>query len=477
MSFVAICHYESLFRLGQIWLQQETYSHGWFVAILTGVFLVRAASRKEFFSTKGVWSGLLILLLGEVVWFVARAASVQSVEFAALPVILLGAIGSAFGLQALIRSAWPVGLLYWAIPIWDAATGTAQNVTIWVVSKLLGMTNITAFVEGSTVFVRAGQFEIARGCSGIHYIVVASALGAIYGYLFLRDNRLRAVCIGVGVLAAAVLNWLRVFIIVVAGDKTDMQHYLVSVDHYWFGWILFALMVYPLLLLFRLIEQEDGERRPGRSQQSSEQGYSVTAAGWVTAVLVVVLVPVSFSHTQERARGLPVPEIELPAQVAGWSLVGPASNWSEAFPGASSEVAAIYESHHVRVNVYRNLYVFQEEGAELISEGNLMLPIQHKLVSRERRALPIAGTATSEYVEEIHKNGNKFELLQYVYIVDGKLLADPRIVKLRQLHMFLVGRPAGGIVAARKTCRTNCELERDSVTNLLAAIAGEVVHD
>ena len=36
-------------------------------------------------------------------------------------------------------------------------------------------------------------------------------------------------------------NWVRVYVIIEAGYLTNMQHYLVRVSHYWFGWGVFAL--------------------------------------------------------------------------------------------------------------------------------------------------------------------------------------------------------------------------------------------
>ena len=42
-------------------------------------------------------------------------------------------------------------------------------------------------------------------------------------------------------------NWCAFFIIVVAGHLTDMQHHLVTDEHYSFGWYMFAGMMADLL--------------------------------------------------------------------------------------------------------------------------------------------------------------------------------------------------------------------------------------
>ena len=97
----------------------------------------------------------------------------------------------------------------------------------------------------------AGVFEVAGGCSGIHFLIVSLALATLYGEIG-RDSlkvRLQLVALAAGL--ALLTNWLRVYIIIVAGHLTDMQHFLIREGHYNFGWMLFAGMMVVFFLLAR----------------------------------------------------------------------------------------------------------------------------------------------------------------------------------------------------------------------------------
>src|SRR5690606_25050605 len=99
-----------------------------------------------------------------------------------------------------------------------------------------------------------GTIEIESGCSGLHYFVVGLALAVLYGEANRLSwrGRLRVAALGAGL--AMLANWARIYVIVVLGHGTKMQHYLVAVDHYWFGWGLFAGCVALVCVVARAVQ-------------------------------------------------------------------------------------------------------------------------------------------------------------------------------------------------------------------------------
>jgi hypothetical protein len=47
-----------------------------------------------------------------------------------------------------------------------------------------------------------------------------------------------------------------VFLLVVIGYTTEMQHYFVRVDHYWFGWAIFAVAIAIYFAIARRVRDD-----------------------------------------------------------------------------------------------------------------------------------------------------------------------------------------------------------------------------
>src|SRR5690606_1296824 len=107
-----------------------------------------------------------------------------------------------------------------------------QDITTAVVSRALDWTGITAHIDGYFVTIAAGVFEIAEGCSGMRYLTVSLALSTFYGLSWYARWRTRILLIAVAGAVAMVANWVRVYSLIVVGDMTDMQHYLIAESHY-----------------------------------------------------------------------------------------------------------------------------------------------------------------------------------------------------------------------------------------------------
>src|SRR5690606_16830265 len=168
-----------------------------------------------------------VLLGGAAVgWVLVVRAGIGIVEWMALPVILILAIWAAFGPAVARRNLFPIGYLYFAIPIWGSVNGLFQSATVVAVRGLLRVVGVPSHFNGNFVEIPAGTFEIAGGCSGLHFVIVALALAALMGEMRGDDWRGRSILLVLAGALAVVTNWIRVFVIIVAGHQTDMQHYL-----------------------------------------------------------------------------------------------------------------------------------------------------------------------------------------------------------------------------------------------------------
>ena len=51
----------------------------------------------------------------------------------------------------------------------------------------------------------------------------------------------RAKTIAVALALALITNWVRVYTLIIVGQYSDMQHYLITTDHYMYGWVLYGV--------------------------------------------------------------------------------------------------------------------------------------------------------------------------------------------------------------------------------------------
>ena len=467
----------SVERLAAIWNAQPAYYHGWLFAPFSLFLTARALLRQGFEMTAGTFIGTAVVLLGVAIWYVAMAGAIQAVELAALPLLLLGAIGATLGAQAMRETLWPVALLYWTVPVWEFLADIALKLTVWAVALLLRMSDITAYIEGSSVFLAVGRFEIEQGCSGLHYLIVASALGATFGYLNLSSWRLRVVCIAISVLAAMALNWVRVFSIVVAGHLTDMRHYLVTVDHYWYGWGLFLVMLVPLFFAFHVIELRDqaSSTRSSNSIQNNvvQMGLAPVVA-YLFAMLLAIGAPVGFAVAHERLAFAPVPDNLLPKSFGVWAAVDDVEvEWHAEFDGAATHAFATYKSANRTIEIYRNSYTVQAQGSELINSSNRLFDNAHKVILRRPRDLALDNEVSTSVNEIVYRLNGKQMALLYVYKIGDNFTADPRQVKILQVKRFLQGKPAGGVLALRTGCEGRCSDEIEMLADAMVLVISE----
>ncbi|WP_179105737.1 exosortase/archaeosortase family protein [Vreelandella utahensis] len=242
------------------WMKlDESYSHG-FLLLAVSLFLTWQAWRRErpVVGFYPLW--LVPFVLGLAGYAIGDLLGVQALrQLALVPLILVG-LAVLWGWRQLVPFLIPIGVLFFAMPVWDFISWPLQLMTTSVNQLLLGAYGVDFEVEGVFVYlIGIGAFEIANGCSGLRYLLVGMTLSALYGHLNLQRWSSRILLLVVGVAFSLMANWIRVFIIILAGYLTDMETSLIQ-DHDAFGWWVFAGTLVPLFLIARLIEGRPGER-------------------------------------------------------------------------------------------------------------------------------------------------------------------------------------------------------------------------
>jgi exosortase A len=449
-------YWPTTLALSELWLDtgKTTYTHGFIVLAISMWLILRDERFEQLDPPQNNFGALLAYVACSLGWLVAYRAGIETAHELAFPVLAWLAICSFFGVRSARLAFFPIAFIFFAIPVWDVLNEHLQTISAAMVGYMLHLSGISAYVDGNLVHIGVGTFEIAGGCSGLHFVMVALALGALYGELSRDSIKTRAILVGLALFLALAANWVRVYVIVVAGYLTNMQHYLVRVEHYKFGWLVFAVMMTLFFWIAsrvpsagradnRKAETGSAERRPSRL---------------VYAALGLLIVP-SWSAFAPHSKAPNPPDSEMrPQPLEGWSVSKPATdaNWRPAFVGADAESLTGYEAPNgTLVVLYVAAYREQKQDKELLGYHNRIINDSESIL--DSRSL-------SRSVHEcVVQDGSVRHLLRFSYHIGDLQTASGLVAQLAYGVKSIWSAPVSRIVAVRTRCASDCEAERQTL--------------
>jgi EpsI family protein len=432
---------------------KATYTHGYLIVLICTWLLLRG--RDASVTARPALRGAAIVLIGagSLLWLVALRSGLQTGHQALLPVLFFLTLWSTLGGQTALRAAFAAGYFYLAIPVWDIVNGTLQSTTSLVVGQLLRITGVPAFVDGNMVHLAVGVFEIAGGCSGLHFFIVGIALAALYGEIHRDSLRMRCKLLLLGVGLSLLANWLRVYIIIVAGYLTDMQHYLVRVSHYGFGWAVFAVTMVVFFFIASRTSADDAgwPAPPAAGGRQAQPGALLLASGLSAGLSMIAMAvgPIWNALAPLQAAAMPSSSSLLPVDPGGWR--GPVSDdgsdWLPVYPSADAVQRGTYSNAGQQVTVFTVVYASQAQGRELVGYGNSIAGNAGILESRDTpsgRELIVAGASGQRW------------LLRYFFQIGSQRIYGDLHAQLRYGVASLTGHPLSAAFAFGSPCVPDC---------------------
>jgi exosortase A len=475
LALVALALHASAISLAHTWATTSTYSLGVLIAAAVPWLIWRRRAALAAVERPPLALALLALLATGLLWLAARRAAIDVAAQAMLPACAAALVLAVLGPGALRRLAFPLLWLYFAIPVWEAFVEPLQHLTTIVVRVALGLIGIPVVRNGDFLSVPAGTFEVAHGCSGLNFLLVSLTIATLYGHLqnWARRERLTLVATACGV--AFLANWLRVFVIVVIGERSQMRSSLIVEGHYVFGWWLFA----GSLVLFFLATARWWP--PPRPDAAPVLRPALPArAIWRRLALAVagLALPAVLDALAVRGEELQAATVHavLPVGTAGWSGPLPAiATWRPAFSGPTDEALASYDGVSGRVTAVETLYALERSSAKLV--GYPSDPAGAAGTVRERVAtveLPLQGGAGTQ-LRQMHlrsAEGERWAVLQF-YRIDGHTVSGEMALKLREGLRALGQHGVVAAVSFATPCAASCgEVEDRRLADFAAAMYG-----
>lgn len=479
MLAVALVYWPSSVALERLWTDTRIreYTHGFAVLLVSLWLLHERRGRLEAQPLRPQRAALALLVLLSAVWVIASRAAIQDLHVLVLPALLIAASLALFGWPVTRLTVFPLAFLYFTLPFWSDSIGPLQHASEKAVAALIWLTGLPAYLQGDLIHVPAGTLEIAGGCSGSHFLVVGLALAALYGEL--REDslvhRLGWIALMGGIALAA--NWLRIYTIAAAAYATDMRTFLVTVDHYWFGWLVFAAGFVAFLWIAGRVGRPPHADSAGESSVplDAARGSGVSWTRWSCVLLSLAALP-ALSYALDIGRRAPPHDIDIAWSAAprGWTgpLPDDSRTWHPVFQNSTVAQMRRYVDGGGRVvELYAVAYRLQRHGSKLVMYGNSVLGDTGSLHVLSQR---IVHTSTSAWREEIvaDSRGSKWVFWLH-YRIGERTFAHAVISQVTYGLMDLSGNPLSSIVAIRAGCDHHCDAARARLA-AVAASAPEV---
>lgn len=266
--------------------------------------------------------------------------------------------------------------------------------------------------------------------------------------------------LGIGVALALVANWIRVIIVVLVGDYTEMEHRLVS-DHNDLGWFVYGVIV--LLPLLYVTGKLSSKGLPQTAQPVilEQQGGNVRRPLIVYTAAVCILVSAPALSALVRWQDFSNRSVSLPEPVGTWAATANRNPlWRANYNGASQYLYGEFGGGAGLVELHMFNYADQREGMELINVDNTLTDdeIWHIVPNTENRMVVSAAAAgqISVLTAEIESDSGQRKLVWYWFEVGGAQTNDAYIAKILQLFALVNGRKDASFIAVAADCRLDC---------------------
>jgi len=455
------------------WRNGEYYAHGYLAVLLSAFLILRERRRLLLIPPCPQPAALSGIAACSLLWMTAGVTGVLLVQTALLLPLVLFIIWTTLGPRITRDLFVPVFILFFAMPVWAVFTPLLQDFTVHVVYALTRLAGIPAMRSNYLIVLPSGQLAIEESCSGLSYLLAALTLGMLYGYLNYRRTAARLAVVVISGAAAILANILRVFIVVVVGYRTEMQHPLIY-HHFNLGWYLFGGLVLVLLVLDMRLQR----RLSPASNAVAEAGWPAAACRYSMwqragiygiAGLLVISGPL-LSRQLEASQGpAAVPTLRLPAGTDAWH--GPAvtdDRWSPVFHGAN-DVMRVYYRGNTQVFVYLGFYSRQRQGRELVFDLNRISDDRYwKQAYAPARVIERGGSQVTE-TRLVSTDGQQ-RLVWYWYRVAGHHTTGRLIAKLWQALGLVTNTQQAAVIALAADVVSDMDTARATLQQFLAAM-------
>jgi exosortase len=237
--------YNSVLRhLVHDWLNDPDYSHGFLIPILSLYFL--SERWQKFLETRpqpSLW-GLCLTVLGLASFLLASVGAERFVMRSSMVIVIAGLLFYHGGKERLQVLAFPIGFLFFMIPLpailLNTVTFPLQLFAARLATLSLQLIDLPVYREGNVIFLPYATLEVVEACSGLRSLVSLLALSVVFAYMtqqqLWRRLTLTVAAVPIAIIANAFRIWGTGVLAYLYGVKAADGFY-----HTFAGWLVFVI--------------------------------------------------------------------------------------------------------------------------------------------------------------------------------------------------------------------------------------------
>jgi exosortase A len=330
-----------------------------------------------------------------------------------------------------LRVIFPAAFLVFILPFWGVLVPLLQDLSVIAVTFIMSFTSIPTYVEAQTITIPAGVFEIAGGCSGLRYLLVSLSVSTMFIFLYINNIKNAAIFFVIAILGALITNWIRITLLIIIGEYTDMQSSLMT-DHNMFGWYLYIPFMFLLFKWGELLSSNEFPLNKDNSRYDNKINSKllIYTVGVLTmsSTSIKALLPSSIITMKNKQ----LTEIKTPPHILFYSSI-------EYITPREQHNKSNYRVYHFNQNDLDSKSTFF--GNQLIPDG---WAVQSKYLEGNWQTYTIY-------------QGTQYAKLKISYEIDDEMFALPMQFKIQRLKTGLTSRSKSKLHWNFQLCDKKCE--------------------
>jgi exosortase D (VPLPA-CTERM-specific) len=426
------------------WIQQEEYSHGFFIPLITLWMLWKRKDAILESLGASSWSGVIMICVGLLGLFLGELTAIFILIQLGFLVSLMGLL-LAFGGLSLLRVAFvPVAFLIFAIPlpyfIDSKLSAGMQLLSSQIGVSFLRMVGSSVFLEGNVIDLGEYKLQVVEACSGLRYLYPLMSIGFLVGYMYRSVLWQKWVIFFSAIPVTILMNSVRIAIVGLLVERwgSGMADGFL---HYFEGWVVFMLCLAVLMGEIWLFERWGSHRRvmdcldvpvttaviPANPRQT---GINVSLVASII-LLMVAVVGVQVLNVREETHPQRTSLTMFPLTLGQWKAeeIG-LSKQVESALGLDDYVLADYH-HPVEggINFYTAYYGSQRKGVSPHSPQVCMPGGGWVITLIERVLVKLQSEQPFEVNRVLIEREGKRQLVYYWFEQRGRRIANEYLVK------------------------------------------------
>jgi exosortase len=267
VGLLLVCYAPALVGLVQVWDTNEDMGHGFFVPIIAVYIAWQRKDELANLEWKPNYLGVAILILAALQYYIANLGAEFFLTRTAFVEAMIGLVLALGGWKAIRILAFPLGLLFFMIPIpaviYNQITFPLQLFASSVAENVLMLIGIPVLREGNILELASQRLSVVEACSGIRSLLSLTFLSLVYGYFFDSRRWMRVVLFCSTIPIAIIANAGRVTLTGFLSEvKPELAH---GFFHTASGWVIFMIALVILIgfhqLLSKIIKLSHGKQQ------------------------------------------------------------------------------------------------------------------------------------------------------------------------------------------------------------------------